>query len=201
MTSAPDRQAKSAQEFSYHRSFRFSSGRFAVWVRQYRYQRRHPLSGPLFQARCRRRGMGRRVRSDRMHCRCGWSRCRGRSHRLEERAGSLRRLFRAVLARDVVCHKPYPVCYLEIDWRLGNWRGFDHRPDVHRRDRPCPASRPISDFVSAGNRARHSGRCIRQHAHSTNGRRSLEYLDRLALDVFCWHRPRPALRRYHSSRC
>ena len=124
----------------------------------------------MFQAGRRRDRLGRRMRPHRMHV--GAAGAGAVVDRIGLKKGlvcfalsSLGMWFAASLNQFVI-------------WRLigGSELALPpSSPDVHRRNRARPAARPARHFVSTRNCARHPGRGIRQHAHSTHGRRSLEH--------------------------
>ena len=75
----------------------FHARRFAFWVRQHRYQRRHRIFEPTVSPRRRGHWLGRRLRAGGMHRRLRWGwNSRGLS-RQEKGPRALRGVFRAFL--------------------------------------------------------------------------------------------------------
>ena len=86
------------------------------------------------------------------------------------------------------------VCFLAADWRSGHRCGIRDFSELHCRDCSHAGSRPLRDSLSTRDRGRNSCRRLRQHADSAHGRRSVECIHGLALDVFRRSRARNSVR-------
>ena len=129
--------------------------------------------------------MGGRLRPGGMHRRL---RCGGNGRRLsrqEKRPWALRAVFRAVFGWNALRREPSSVCFVAADWRSGDRRSISDFSELYCGDRSHAGARPMCHALPARDRGRNSRCCFRQHADSAHGRRSVERILRLALDVFC----------------